>query len=457
MDSSLRGFVPSVEEDEFYCLSHCILFPDKLDNLKKFTNDHTEKIRQVLNELKQNQISFDKNILIKETSLPVEIEKIFSLNAKDEKAFDSYAKAINDYWTQIDIIGKVQEFLYSSNKKGGLDYTKIKDLASEILNNYHKYDDSAVILNTHDLSERYRNEMEQRDKGLSQRTTGSKDLDKLLARPFAPQEMTTLFGNKGSGKSLFCKFLENNLITLGVCVISINLEMTDTSNYDRLISMREGISLPDLIKSDKEPRLKSKIENGIKKIEQIKNFLYYKEGEVSLDQLESLIKKSKVIFKELGVLPEDEYCVVTIDLTEQIEELSGKAGTDLKPGINRLLQIAKRSNCHIVNILQSNENIFRGGRMLGTPEACESFSLQPEHVEGGSVYAARSRAVIAVNRPTVLKRRFFPAREEEWDLEPDVMWINVVKQNDAKLGRTAFVFSEDNFRLFPFKRDNTNN
>jgi hypothetical protein len=78
-------------------------------------------------------------------------------------------------------------------------------------------------------------------------------------------------------------------------------------------------------------------------------------------------------------------------------------------------------------------------------------------VEGGSVYAARSRIVIAVNRPLTLKRRYFPQRESEWNLETDCIWVNICKQNDSPyLSRTPFIFGENSFKLFPYKENNTN-
>ena len=178
---------------------------------------------------------------------------------------------------------------------------------------------------------------------------------------------------------------------------------------------------------------------------------------MSLVQLDSFLSKCKQKFREAGVLPEDEYMFVTSDLTEQIEELSGKSGTDLKEGINNLLKLCKKHNCHKLNILQSNENLFRSGKMFSQPESCDFFTLQPEMIEGGAVYAARSRVVIAVNRPLLLKRRFFPDREEEWDIEEDILYLNIVKMNDGKLSRTSFVFSGDSFRLVPYVINNTNN
>lgn len=50
-----------------------------------------------------------------------------------------------------------------------------------------------------------------------------------------------------------------------------------------------------------------------------------------------------------------------------------------------------------------------------------------------------------------------PNRNEEWDLEEDIMWVNVVKENDntGKLGRVPFVFPDSAFRLIPkeFKKE----
>jgi hypothetical protein len=249
------------------------------------------------------------------------------------------------------------------------------------------------------------------------------------------------------------------LVNSNVPVISINLEMTEESNMDRKISVATNYSLEQLLDYEflqSEENIKF-IEESLLSLEERKNYIYYSEPEMSLDQLDKLLYRSKQYFADHHILPKDEYMFITSDLTEQIEELSGKAGTDLKPGVNKLLQLAKKYKSHKLNILQSNENHFRAGKNFSTPEAIDNFSLQPEMVEGGSVYAARSRCVLAVNRPLTLKRRFFPDREDEWNLENDILFCNVVKQNDSQfLSRAPFVFSDSSFRLIPYKQENTN-
>jgi hypothetical protein len=50
-----------------------------------------------------------------------------------------------------------------------------------------------------------------------------------------------------------------------------------------------------------------------------------------------------------------------------------------------------------------------------------------------------------------MKKQYFPERKEEWNLEPDLININGIKQNEGPLFFEQFGFS-DNFRLLPYKR-----
>jgi KaiC/GvpD/RAD55 family RecA-like ATPase len=283
------------------------------------------------------------------------------------------------------------------------------------------------------------------------RTMGYDNVDKLLARPAEPQELSIIIGAKGSGKSLMLKAFENSMVNTGQCVISFNLEMSASSNYDRLLSMRERIPLATLLMKDGiSARDEAKIHKGIERIQEIENYYYYPDPSLSFKELDDYIYMAKKKFKIAGVLPEDGYTVVTVDLGDMIEEFSGKDPYALKAAVNKLSIINRKHNCHIILLLQSNENNLRGGKSFPNPESCDNFSLQIENVEGGSAYAARARVVMAINRPLLLKRRFFPARQEEWDVETDVMYLNVLKQNDGKLGRCGFIFPDDSFRIEPY-------
>jgi len=457
---SFVKFVPSVEEDELWVLSYFLKTPKDYFFIseKDFINKNSKIIYNTIIDLhtKKDVQVIDKRAIQKycqEVSQEF-IESIFNKPSIDFNIIKTYIKNIKDYTIKLKIGNTIEQFLTQSVSDGGLNYDIIRNLADSILYNSIKLDDDKTVRTYDELSTTYREILRKREDGLNKRSYGFKVIDKMLIRPAAVGEMTVIFGMKGSGKSILCKCIENILVNKGTCVISINLEMIEESNMDRFVSMETNLSLEELLSNNKSEETKQIIEDNLKLKETRKNFAYYAEPMLTLNELDTYIYKCKQKFNKAGVLPEDGYCVVTIDLTEQIEELSGKAGTDLKPGVNRLLQIAKKHKIHIINILQSNENLFRGGKMFSTPEVCDTFCLQPEMVEGGSVYAARSRVVMAINRPLTLKRRYFPNREEEWNISTDLIWVNICKQNDSPyLSRTPFIFGDNSFKLFPYREN----
>lgn len=463
--STFTKFIPPIDEDERYFLAYILKNPQEINLLSEqsLQSQQAKLFYKTIDTLfKQNILSYDINI-IKRNNINLEqeyVESIFRTRLKDKEYLNHCIKNIKDYSIKLYIGDTTEKFLTQITDNGNLNYETIRLLANDILYNSVKLDgDSSLRTYTH-LTESYRETLKRRAEGNGRKSLGYKSLDKILIRPAAPGEMTTLFGMKGSGKSLFAKCVENMLINSNVPVISINLEMTEESNMDRKISVATNYSLqqlldPEFLTSDENMQF---IEESLLRFEQRKNYIYYSEPEITLDGIDKLAYMARQYFGDHGVLPEDEYMFMTSDLTEQVEELSGKSGTDLKPGLNTLLKTCKKYKMHKLNILQSNENIFRAGRNFATPEAIDNFSLQPEMVEGGSVYAARSRAVLAVNRPLLLKRRFFPQREDEWNLEEDILWINCVKQNDSPyLSRTPFVFGNSSFKIVPYKFENTTN
>jgi len=328
---------------------------------------------------------------------------------------------------------------------------QVREFARKILEGTYDLERNDSSYTAEQLMEHYESILDKRAKGERRRSMGFDNLDRLLKRPGQGGEMFVIVGAKGSGKSVLLKGMENSLLNSKTCVVSFNIEMMAESNGDRLISMRTGLSLDDLLEQDKPEETQRKIKRAVAHFKTYKNYWYYKEPSLTLDEFESQIHKAKKHFKNLGVLPEDEYMVVTFDTLDMLEELSSaKNAYEIKKVVNRIHAIYRRHNFCFIPLLQSNENVIRGGKRFKKPEDCEDFTLQPEDVEGGASYSARARGVFAINRPMILKKRFFPDRKEEFDLETDVMYVNLVKHNDGDLGRCAFVFNENSFRLEPF-------
>jgi hypothetical protein len=248
--------------------------------------------------------------------------------------------------------------------------------------------------------------------------------------------------------SIFAKHIENNLINKGVCVLSFNLEMSKESSIDRLLCIRERIPLKDMQQPGMTPRLKAVIQRGLTSISKLLNYIYCPDEYMDFYTLDASIHKAKNMFRENKVLPDDEYMVIIIDLLDMVKGFDDPK--EIKTSMDELHRLARKHKIHIIGLVQANENKFRNGKIFKNPEELDYYKIGLEDIYNGSSYGARARVVISLNRPLFMKRRFFPELEERWELEDDLILVNVVKQNDGYLSQTKFVFGE-NFMITPFE------
>jgi energy-coupling factor transporter ATP-binding protein EcfA2 len=370
--------------------------------------------------------------------------------------FDNIAKHtaidLKHYATQRKITEKLDQLSNQLLDSGNTDKTSlfkgIKELSQDIIDGSFEFQNDDDTMSTKDMSDHYRTVQMKRKNPQTIRTYGFERIDRLVTRKAEPEESTIIIGRKGSGKSTFLKAIENNLMNRHVCVISLGLEPALEATEDILFSMRSGISVDDLMRPDKDPSLEVKIERHLRMFETYKNYKYYRKPSINLADLEDLIATQKRKFKSDGVLPEDGYVVVTLDLQSQVDEFSGADYKQLQKAVNKFTVINKRQYCHIIGLLQAKEGELRGKKFT-KPDQCDYYTITMEDVFGGSDYAARARVMFALNRPVLLKHQFFPSRDDEWNLETDILWFNLIKENagKGKLGRTPFVFPDDSSRI----------
>ena len=451
--------LPIQKEDEQKYIAYIFKYPEETHvlHVDQLYDDVCKRLYVCIESIVKENLKLEKDILYAYAQ-KVDVERTtidsILLTYTDFDNIKEYTiKRIRDYHTQKQIIKDIDVVIQESIKpRGTVNFDIIKNIASKIQNKGYELNDDSRLLTTKDLGSKYRQVLINRKNPEYRRTYGYSCIDKTVSKPAAPEEFTVIFGAKGSGKSLFAKTLENNLINIGTCVTSFNMEMSVESNMDRLISMRECIPF-DIVthKIDPSPSDLAKIEEGVKRLESLPNYLYYDEPSLTLADYDDLLYMAKKKFKENDVLPEDGYGISFVDLGSMIKEFSGADYRALEKAVNDLSSVYRKHKQHIVFILQANESQVRGGRRFTSPEQCDNFTLTYEDVFGGSSYAARARIMFAVNRPLLLKKRFMPSRKEEWDLEEDVMWVNVAKENDntGKLGRIPFVFPDSAFRLVP--------
>jgi hypothetical protein len=454
-------FLPIKKEDEQKYIAYLFNNPESVNTITEegIYDDTCKKLYLCIKNIIENKLKVELDIFC-DYAKKVGIEKttvVAIVNAHtDFTNIEQHTiKNIRDYHNQRQIVQDVDSVIAKAivPSSKGIDFEAIKQIADKIQNKTYELGDESRLLSTKDLGAKYRNIIIKRKNPNYRRTLGFPQLDRIVSKPAEPEELTIIFGNKNSGKSLFCKTLENNLINQGICVVSFNMEMSSSSNMDRLVSMREEIPFK-IITHKVEPSQKDyeRIETGIKNIEQIPNYFYCEEPTITLKDFDELLYLAKKKFKQNGVLPDDSYTVAVVDLGSMIKEFSGKEAYGLQEAVDKLSVIYRSHYNHTIFVLQSNESQVRGGKRFASPEQCDNFALQYEDIFGGSAYAARARVILSVNRPLLLKRRFMPHRQEEWDLEEDIMWINLAKDNDnddGKLGSVPFVFPNSAFKIIP--------
>jgi len=456
MGINLTSLLNSNENNEKKFIAYAFIYPDKLKsvNIEGFQNNDCLLLYGAIDQAISTNLAIEKDILfdiVREYDRNFQLSIIESLqqNYKDFTNILEVIESINNRAIAVDLATDIDLLTQATLDFGKLDKEKIQDIANKINSKAFQLNNTNVLLDGEGIIAQYEDTMEKRIKGESKRTLAYASLDKDIERPAEPGEMTGIGADKGTGKSIIAKNIENKLINKGTCVLSVNLEMTLPSTVDRLLAIRESLVLKELISPEDFPGSKRKIDIGMTKFRKLKNYLYYPEASLTLNGLDSLIYESKQIFKNNKVLPDDEYMVVVVDLLTMIKEFSGKSGSELDFVINNLHEIVKKHNIHLIAILQTNENKFRSSQQIKNPDSLDFIKLGLEDIKNGAAFAERCRIMITVNRPLLLKRRFFPEREEEWDLEDDIFWLHIVKQNDGKLFRAPFVLT-NSLRLYEY-------
>lgn len=422
---------------------------------------------------------FDKNLkiifnslkYIKENSIPLNMESVIDNISDIYMSLEQIQDALNTEYFQENIktIKEKLETSYSQRRtisdfeniakellSKDFKPENIKKFADNIIENSYSLNKGDTFYSARSLMDNYKKALEDRKKNERVRTYGLKAVDRMVTRPCASGEMSLFLGLKGTAKSLFIKEIENICLNLKTCVVSINPEMTPESNSDRLMSMRTGLSLKyDILNKEINERAESRLMREIERFSNYENYLYYKRPTLTLDDLDTLLYEAKTIFKRKGILPDDEYMLVTVDLLDMIEDISNcRSPYEIKNAVNKLHRIYQKHNIHLIGLVQANENMIRNGKRFKKPEEIDSYFLQPEDIEGGAVYGQRARIIFSLNRPMILKRRFFPDREEEFEGERDIIHCCVVKENDNTdgiLGKCGFVFDNTAFKIHEYR------
>lgn len=456
MNKGFTSLLPSNIENEEKFLAYVINNPDKLysiDVQHLYNNTH-KAIYKAIEFIIDNSLTVECDLIYSKTKEMIpSFEKTFLTRLKriyrDFSNIDYVIRTIKNYAVTCQIGESLNEISVTLLETGDLNKAKLSEIADKLSSDSFLLQDEQNLKNGNQLMDDYERVLEKRRLGEDKKSLGFDSLNQAVARPGAIGEMTAIVGQKGSGKSIFVKNIENRLLPLKTCVVSVNLEMEQNSNMDRLICAKMGLSISQLTNPNMDEKVQIKVKQAIRRIRSYNNYAYYSKPQLSLYELDGLLGEAKRGFKESGVLPEDEYMFVVIDLLDMMDDFDGADPYKIKTNMNRLHRIARKHRCHILIVLQASENKWRKNGGFKKPEDLDYYKIGLEDIADGAGYAQRCRVVMSLNRPVQMKKQFFPERIEEWELEPDIINVHGIKHNDGNLFFSQFAFGE-NFKILEY-------
>ena len=229
--------------------------------------------------------------------------------------------------------------------------------------------------------------------------------------------------------------------------------MTNLHSNMVLTSIRSGLSIGELFSPNKDRRVETIISKTWEHLAEKKNYIRHTKL-INLDELDSLLSFYDMKFREMGVYPErNGYKVAGFDLLEQVQEFIEATPIQVKAAMIRLSDILKKHNTHGVALLQANESLFRNSSsIIRNINDLDYYFPKLSTVYNGSAFAEKSRRVVSLHRPRVLKLQYFPDRKEEIELDPDYLHCNIIKTNLDKQAYFSYIcYFEQSMRVYPIK------
>lgn len=364
----------------------------------------------------------------------------------DTKNSTFYITNLKKQYAKLSIQEAISKDLFKVvTSKNELDVDQVREFARFLDNNLDLvYGADEGLRSIREVGEVYRGALIDRKLG-NHRSYGDASLDRVLKAGAAPGQMTSIVGDTGMGKSTFALNLFSKQINKMIPTLYISLEMDQISTMDRLISIRKRIPTSwlldigdDSVDSD---YVMSVFEDEMRRLEAFNDRFYMvdKSG-LTTGDVESLIQKAK---QKMGV----DYLICTIDLTTLLRDCGTKP-TDIELCINRLADISKRQNVHIINIVQLRRPDVEG---IHNIEQIEYLRPKTEsNIKNSGAIAERSRTVLTIFRRKAYAKKLFPD-DPETALMDDEFDVTVVKQSMGEAGTIIkYMYDGSMFRLDPF-------
>ncbi len=271
-------------------------------------------------------------------------------------------------------------------------------------------------------------------------------LDDMVTKGPEPGSGTAIFGPSGSGKSAYLENLIINLIDNRVPTLYYSLEMNLESVFDRLISIKTGIPLKEVIIPSKEnfESIKEAVEIQRERLMDNELFRFSEAPSVWLSTIEADVRK---FYSQTGV----NYCIVAIDLVSMLKDFTktatGNTATMIEFAMNDLNALAKALNFHYIALIQAGREAEEG--KIKDLDDLTKYRPTRSNVKGSNSYLERARTLISLYRPKYWAMTYLPDQKEDWEDMDDVLEVSVLKQNSGSTGRRLAIFDTETMRVSP--------
>lgn len=449
-------------------ISYLFRNPDDISRLEEewFLVDFYKYIFKGLKEMRDKELSFTTDEIFTYSKEQIvhsriqglsiqysDIETIYN-NFDEFTNISSLIKRIrNDYLKSIETAHIMEDLLVQYTSLDNIPLDKLKEVRDRIDSTINTIESDDNLPTVPVVMEKYLEITKDRGTEEITRTLGYPILNKYLPKSSHGGQMLLFFGESGSGKSLFVQSVINQMLnTPGrkIPIAYFTLEMSLEDVMDRFISMRSGLTSMELDKIHTDERCKAVFTRARKRLEEMDNLLIYDPSTLSLNDLDRILSQAEEYWKEKGILSEDRYKVVVLDLVTMISDFGEPTPQRMEKVINDLYRIYKKHNAFVIAVAQANENELRSEGRFKKPEQIKAFKLRKNSIKNGAALYERSRTVVALTRKREMYKTYFTDSPELWSTQPDLIDFDVIKNNKGGLHFLKFSFQVEPYKILPY-------
>ena len=379
------------------------------------------------------------------------VQEVFNISKEAPSTLDDMLSSLDKVKLKSSLIAKLDDTRRLVSANGDIDSEKV-------LGNLYSLDEMVAKASTNkskllsfgDWTDRYINDLEQRRLGRKY-SFGDPLLDQYIFKGAAPGNITIITAGTNMGKSTYVLSLIDNLIDMNVPCMYISLEMGTIDTMDRLIAKRLGVENKALYDPESIEGIIEQVKQEKDTLSKNHNFYFCEATGVDMVKLTSLIRE----FKQKT---HQDYCLVAIDLLSGMKGFMASASgsstaSSIELNMNRLEEIAKEENVHIVGVVQLN----RQSDNLKISHVEEIDRLRPAlgDVKNSGAYAEKATTLLALFRKKFYADRYCKNDPATANMN-DILEVQVLKDRNSQAGKVfQYMFDGKFFKLFPLMDDDS--